>query len=571
MAESQHNHNSVAGKRRDFLKTGAAALATATILPELVASQTADSRRPSTYPFDLEEVSVQQMQSGLMSGTYTSKQLVELYSSRVEAVDRRGPALNSILEMNPEAIAIAEQMDAERKAKGARGPLHGIPVVIKDNIATADKMQTTAGSLALVGSVPPSDSMVAAKLRQAGAVIFAKTNLTEWANIRSSHATSGWSARGGLTVNPYVLDRNPSGSSSGTGVAVTASLCTVGVGTETDGSIVSPANNCGLVGIKPTVGLVSRFGIVPISHTQDTAGPMTRTVADAAVLLTVLAGVDSRDQVTATVGQNIADYTKFLDPNGLKGARIGVVRKYAGFSTDVDRLFDEAIAAMKHAGAEVLDPVEIPTLDKFGDAEGQVLLFEFKDNLNRYLAWLAGNTKVHTLREVIEFNDSHREQEPYFGQDVMVQSEAKGPLTSPKYLEALKQCRKQSRVEGIDAVMNKFKLDALLAPTGAPAWTTDLVNGDHFVAGSSTLAAVAGYPNITVPMGFVFGLPVGISLFGRAWSEARLIQLAYAYEQLTKARRPPTFLATANLTPLQEHTVSQSNKRRPSPAEALTT
>jgi amidase len=414
---------------------------------------------------------------------------------------------------------------------------------------TADRMQTTAGSLALLGSVPPSDSTVVEKLRQAGAILLGKTNLSEWANLRSAHSTSGWSGRGGLTVNPYALDRNPSGSSSGTGTAIAACLCAVGVGSETDGSIVSPSNNCALVGIKPTVGLVSRFGIVPISHTQDTAGPMARTLADAAALLSVLAGVDPRDPATAAAPPHVAkDYTKFLDPNGLKGARIGVVRKYAGFSIDVDRLFDEAIAAMKHAGAELIDPVVIPTIGKFDDAELQVLLFEFKHDLNRYLAWLGTNTQVHNIKQVIQFNDTNAAQEmPYFGQDLMVQAEAKGPLTSTEYLKALKQCRRQSRTEGIDAAMAKYKLHALIAPTGSPAWTTDLVNGDHTVGGSSTLAAVAGYPNINVPMGFVFGLPVGISFFGRAWSEAKLIQLAYAFEQMTTARKRPAFLPTANL------------------------
>jgi amidase len=451
--------------------------------------------------------------------------------------------------MNPEAEAIASQLDAERKSKGARGPLHGIPVLIKDNIATADKMQTTAGSLALVGSRPPQDSAVAAKLRQAGTIILGKTNLSEWANFRSEHATSGWSGRGGLTKNPYALDRNPSGSSSGTGAAISSSLCAVGVGSETDGSIVSPSNNCALVGIKPTVGLVSRFGIIPISHTQDTAGPMARSVADAAALLSALAGVDANDLSTAAARGHIeVDYTKFLDPNGLRSARIGVVRKYAGFSPDVDRLFDEAIAAMKHAGAEIVDPVEIPTIGKFDHDELQVMLFEFKADLNRYLAWLGPSTPVKTLKDVIAFNYEHREQSmPFFGQDLMLQAEAKGPLTSPEYVKALENCRRSSRAEGIDAAMNRFKLDALIAPTGSPAWTTDLVNGDHTVGGSSTLAAVAGYPNINVPMGEVFGLPVGVSFFGRAWSEPKLIRVAYAYEQLTKARKPPTFLATANL------------------------
>jgi amidase len=532
------------------LKTGVAAIAGAALMPELsLARSSGGPSAPATAPFELAEITVQQLQSGLASGQYTSKQLVAMYSERIAALDRSGPTLNAILEMNPDAVGIAEQMDAERKAKGPRGPMHGIPVLIKDNIATADKMQTTAGSLALVGSAPPSDSTVAARLRQAGAVIVGKTNLSEWANIRSAHSTSGWSGRGGLTKNPYCLDRNTSGSSSGSAAAIAASLCAVAVGSETDGSIVSPSNNCCLVGIKPTVGLVSRFGIIPISHTQDTAGPMTRSVADAAALLSVLAGVDSRDPATALAQGHIeADYTKFLDASGLRGVRIGVVRKYAGFSNDVDRLFDDAIAAMKHAGAEVIDPVEISTIGKFDDAEGLVLQYELKEDLNRFLAWLGNTTQVHTLKDVIRFNDDHREQEmPYFGQDLFLQAEAKGPLTSPEYVKALEQCRAQSRTEGIDAAIDKFKLDALIAPTGGPAWTTDLVNGDHFVGGSSTLAAVAGYPNINVPMGFVFGLPVGISFFGRAWSEPTLIKIAFAYEQVTKTRKPPAFLSSADL------------------------
>jgi amidase len=537
--------------RRDFLKTGAIAVAGAALLPQLAAGhQDGGAKSSAATPFELAEMDALQLQSGLASGKYTSQKLVEMYSERIASIDRAGPRLNAIIEMNPDALAIARQLDAERKTGGPHGPLHGIPVVIKDNIATADKMQTTAGSLALVGSVPPQDSAVAARLRAAGAVILGKTNLSEWANLRSSHSTSGWSGRGGLTKNPYCLDRNTSGSSSGSAVAIAANLCAVSVGSETDGSIVSPSNNCCLVGIKPTVGLVSRFGIIPISHSQDTAGPMTRTVADAAALLSVLAGVDPRDPATAAAQGHIeADYTKFLDASGLRGARIGVVRKYAGFSSDVDQLFDEAIAAMKRSGAEVVDPVEIPTIGKFDDAEMQVLLYEFKADLNGYLAWLGNKTSVHSLQEVIAFDDSHREQEmPYFGQDLMLLAEAKGSLTSPEYVKALEQCRQQSRAEGIDAAMDKYKLDALIAPSGSPAWTTDLVNGDHTVGGSSSLAAVAGYPNINVPMGFLFGLPVGISFFARAWSEPKLIKLAYAYEQLAKARKPPAFLPTADLS-----------------------
>jgi amidase len=551
MADGKFDQAPPTNNRRDFLKTGAAALAGAAVLTELASAQSDAPKSGDSVPaFELDEITVVALQQGLASGRYTSRQLVEMYADRIEAIDRRGPALNSIIEMNPDALAIAEHTDAERKVKDARGPLHGIPVVIKDNIATADKMQTTAGSLALVGSKPPHDSAVAARLRAAGAVILGKTNPTEWANWRSAHSTSGWSGRGGLTRNPYCLDRNPSGSSSGSAAATAANLCAVSLGTETDASIISPSHICCLVGIKPTVGLVARTGIIPISHTQDTAGPMTRTVADAAALLSALAGLDPGDlATTAARGHIEPDYTRFLNANGLRGARVGAVREYAGFSNDVDHLFDDAIALMKRAGAEVVDPVEIPTLGKFDDAEGLVLLYEFKEDLNQYLAWLGDSTQVHTLKDVIKFNEDHREKEmPYFGQDRFLQAEAKGPLTSPEYLRARDDSRRLSRTEGIDRAMDKFKLDALIAPTGGPAWPTDLVNGDHFVADSSQLAAVAGCPNITVPMGFVFGLPVGISFFGRAWSEPRLIKLAFAYEQMTKARTPPKFLPVAELS-----------------------
>jgi len=551
MADKKFDQAPPINNRRDFLKTGAAALAGAAVLTELASAQSdAPKSGDSVSAFELDEITVVALQQGLASGKYTSRQLVEMYATRIEAIDRRGPALNSIIEMNPDALAIAEQADAERKVKNTRGPLHGIPVVIKDNIATADKMQTTAGSLALVGSKPPHDSTVAARLRAAGAVILGKTNPSEWANWRSAHSTSGWSGRGGLTKNPYCLDRNPAGSSSGSAAATAANLCTVSVGTETDGSIISPSNNCCLVGIKPTIGLVARTGIIPISHTQDTAGPMTRTVADAAALLSALAGLDPGDlATTAARGHIEPDYTRFLDANGLRGARVGAVRQYAGFSNDVDHLFDDAIALMKHAGAEIVDPVEIPTLDKFDDAEGLVCMYEFKEDLNQYLAWLGDTTQVHTLKDVIKFNEDHREKEmPYFGQDRFLQAEAKGPLTSPEYLKARDDSRRLSRTEGIDGAMDKFKLDALIAPAGSPAWPTDLVNGDHLVAYSTQLAAVAGCPNITVPMGFVFGLPVGILFFGRAWSEPRLIKLAFAYEQMTKARKPPKFLPVAELS-----------------------
>ncbi|MBZ5544397.1 MAG: amidase [Acidobacteriia bacterium] len=504
---------------------------------------------PEGKDFELDEFTIADLQGGMKSGKFSAASLTEKYLARIREIDRAGPAINSVIEVNPDALEIARGLDRERKAKGPRGPLHGIPILIKDNIATRDRMMTTAGSLALVGAVPPQDSFVARSLREAGAVILGKTNLSEWANWRSSHSSSGWSGRGGLTHNPYALDRNPCGSSSGSAVAVSANLCAVAVGTETDGSIVCPSSANGIVGIKPTLGLVSRSGVVPIAHSQDTAGPMARTVADAAILLRALAGVDAEDAATAaSSGKVPADYAKFLDPKGLSGARVGVVRKYCGFSDAVDRLMNEAIAEMKRQGAEVIDPADIDTHGKFADTEDLVLQYEFKADLNAYLARLAPDAPVHTLAEIIGFNERNKEKEmPYFGQELFVKSEARGPLTSKEYVEALEKNHRLARTQGIDAVMDKFRLDALVAPTGGPAWTTDLVNGDHGAGGSSDAAAVAGYPNISVPTGFIFGLPVGISFFGRAWSEPTLIKLAYAFELATHQRRPPRFLPTADL------------------------
>jgi amidase len=479
--------------------------------------------------FELEEATVADLQKRMTAGSLTAHALTGLYLDRIAAIDKRGPALNTVIELNPDAPSIAAALDAERKAKGPRGPLHGIPVLIKDNIDTADRMMTTAGSVALLGSIAAQDSVVAERLRAAGAVILGKTNLSEWANFRSSHSTSGWSGRGGLTRNPYALDRNACGSSSGSGAAVSANLCALAIGTETDGSIVCPASTNGVVGIKPTLGLIPATGIIPIAHSQDTAGPMARTVADAAILLGALTG---------------ADYTKSLDPNGLRGARIGVARdKFFGFSEETDRVMEAAIAEMKRRGAEVVDPADIPTAGKFDDSESEVLSYEFKNDLNLYLGALGPKAPVHSLADVIAFNESHRAQEmPYFGQDLMIKAQAKGPLTSKEYLDALEKDHRLSRTEGIDAVMSKHRLDALVAPTAGPAWCTDLINGDHDPGGSSTPAAVAGYPNINVPAGYAFGLPVGISFFGAANSEALLIKLAYAFEQATRHRRAPEFL-----------------------------
>ena len=500
--------------------------------------------------FDLEEATLAGLQEDLRAGRTTSRELTRKYLVRIGAMDKAGPALHHVIETNPEALAIAEGLDAERKQKGPRGPLHGIPVLVKDNVATADRMQTTAGSLALAGAAPPGDSFVAKKLREAGAVILGKANLSEWANFRSTHSSSGWSARGGQGRNPYALDRNPCGSSSGSAAGVSSNYCAVAVGTETDGSIVCPSATNGVVGLKPTLGLVSRSGIVPISHSQDTAGPIARTVADAAILLAALAGPDPSDPATAaSAGHVEPDYTRFLDPGGLRGARIGVAReKFFGYSKPADALIEAAIKDLERLGATIVDPADIPHAGEYDDAEFEVLLYEFKADLEAYFRTWAPGGRVKTLKDVIDFNERNRVSElRYFGQELMVMAEEKGPLTDPAYLEALATCRKLSREEGIDAVMNANRLDALVMPTGGPAWTTDLVNGDHYLGGSSTPAAVSGYPSITVPAGFVFGLPVGISFVGRAWDEPKLLKLAFAYEQGTHHRRPPRFLPTADL------------------------
>jgi amidase len=485
----------------------------------------------------------------MAAGALSSRVLVEAYLSRIAALDRQGPQLRSVIEPNPDALSIADALDAERRAKGPRGPLHGVPVLLKDNVDTADRTATTAGSLALEGSRPRQDAPLARRLREAGAVLLGKANMSEWANFRSTRSVSGWSARGGQCRNPYALDRNPCGSSSGSAVAVSANLAPLAVGTETDGSIVCPATTCGIVGIKPTVGLVSRTGVIPISQTQDTAGPMARTVADAAALLTALAGPDPRDRATAGAPKGAADYTRFLDAEGLRGARIGVGRNMAGFHPDTDRLFDEAVAEMKRRGAEIVDPADVPKLKDLGDPEFEVMLYEFKAGLEAYFASLGPKAPVKTLAEAVAFNERNRDREmPFFGQEIFLRAVEKGPLTTPAYREALETCGRLSRQEGLDAVLEKHRLDALVAPTGAPAWVIDPVSGDHYVGGNSTPAAVAGYPAVTVPMGFVFGLPVGVSFIGRAWSEATLVRLAFAYEQATRHRRPPRFLRTADLT-----------------------
>ena len=480
----------------------------------------------ASSPLDLEEMTIAEMHR------FSARALTEAYLARIDAIDERGPAINSVIELNPDALAIADALDREQ---ARRGPLHGIPVLIKDNIDTADRMHTTAGSLALAESIAARDSFVAQRLREAGAVIIGKTNLSEWANFRSTHSTSGWSGRGGQTRNPYVLDRNPCGSSSGTGAAIAANLAAVGVGTETDGSVVCPSSACGLVGIKPTLGLIGGAGIIPIAHSQDTPGPMCRTVTDAAILLGAL-------------GTKQIDYTKSLDPNGLRGARIGVARKYFGFNDATDAVMKQAIDTIKRLGATVVDPADMATTGKYDDSEMEVLLYEFKTDLNKYLAGLAPNVRTRTLADLIRFNEENRAREmPYFGQELFERAQKKGPLTSEKYTKALAKNHRMSRAEGIDAVITKHQLDAIMAPTGGPVWVTDLVDGDHFTGGYSTASAVAGYPHITVPAGFAFGLPVGLSFFAGAWSEPVLIRFAYAFEQATKARRKPGFLTTANL------------------------
>lgn len=503
---------------------------------------------PAPTPADaVEERSLAELSAALAAGRTSSQRLVAAYLERIRRIDRAGPRLSSVIETNPDAPAIARALDEERRSKGPRGPLHGVPILVKDNIDTHDRMLTTAGSLALADTRPAEDAFVVKQLRAAGAVILGKANLSEWANIRSSQSTSGWSARGGLVRNPYALDRNTSGSSSGSAAAVAASLCAAAVGSETDGSIVSPASICGLVGLKPTVGLVSRSGIIPISHSQDTAGPMARSVRDCALLLAGMVGRDPRDAATHDAPADPPDYLAALDPNALKGARLGVVRQYFGFHDATDRVYDGVLATLRQAGAELIDPVKLPGMEGVGDAELAVLLYELKAGMNAYLAGRGPASQIKTLADVIAFNEKNAERElAWFGQDFFVKAQAKGPLTDDEYLKARASCLKIARTDGIDAAMREHRLDALISPTGGVAWRSDTLLGDHVVGGNSTPAAIAGTPHVTVPAGELRGLPLGLSFFGSAWSEAKLLGLAYAFEQTAKARKPPRYLRSVD-------------------------
>ncbi len=549
MTEPSRDHYQLS--RRHFV-SAAASLAAASALPRVALASSGERTRvcanPGAAASARAERSIAELQRALAAGEISSRDLVAEYAARVDELDRRGPALHHVLEMNPDAGAIAGRLDAERRSGQLRGPLHGIPVMVKDNIDTADRMSTTAGSLALAGSIAPRDAFIVSRLRDAGAIILGKTNLSEWANFRSTHASSGWSGLGGQARNPYALDRTPSGSSSGSAGATAANYCAVAVGTETDGSITSPAAACSLVGLKPTIGLVSRSGIIPIAHSQDTSGPMARTVADAAVLLGVLAGPDPRDGVTRASG--VADYTKLLDADGLRGARIGVARKkYTGYSVATDAAFETSLAAMRSLGAVIVDPADIETAGQFDDAEYEVLLYEFKADLATYLATLPVGARARGLDDLIAFNEAHaREELTYFGQEIFEMSAKKGPLSDSAYRKALAKCHLLARTKGLDATFAKHRLDALVAPTQGPPSLIDLVNGDPGGGGSSTTpCAVAGYPAITVPMGYARGLPLGMTFMGRAWSEPALLGYAYAFEQATKVRRAPRFLATAAL------------------------
>ena len=537
--------------RRAFLRTtaagGAGLTANLACAPPGAEPPSDSGAQGEIPPFEFDEITADDLQRMMESGEHTARSITEAYLGRLHAMDRQGPELRSMIEINPDALEIADELDAERQANGPRGPLHGIPVALKDNLDTHDRMTTTAGSLALEGSIPAQDSFVAERLRAAGAIILGKLNMSEWAYFRGERATSGWSARGGQCKNPYALDRNPCGSSSGSGTAASANLCALTVGTETGGSIMCPSSSNGIVGIKPTVGLWSRSGIIPISHSQDTAGPMTRTVRDAAILLGGAVGVDPRDEATSSSEGNFhTDYAQFCDPAGLEGARIGVARSFTGFDPRVTALFEDAIQAMADAGAVVVDPANLPQAAWNDELPLLLLEYEFKADLNAYLATLGPDAPVRTLAEIIAFNEANADLEmPHFGQERMIASESRGPLTDEAYLNAKRTIQRANREDGIDALMDEHQLDAIVAPTRDLPWVTDHIKGDRLDGGSSAgPAAIAGYPDISVPMGFVSGLPAGVSFFGRAWSEPVLIRIAYAYEQATLQRRAPTLAAT---------------------------
>jgi len=498
------------------------------------------------YEFPFNEMSLLELQEMMQTGKLSSEELVRVYLNRIDQIDKKGPAINAVIEINKEALQLARLSDKERKAGQVRGPLHGIPIMLKDNIDTADKMMTSAGSLALEGNYAEEDAFVVQQLRNAGAIILGKTNLSEWANFRSTRSSSGWSGRGGQTHNPYVFDRSPCGSSSGSAVAVASNLCAVALGTETDGSVVCPSGMNGIVGIKPSLGLVSRAGIIPISHSQDTAGPMAKTVEDAAILLTVILGQDKNDSVTLNPNNKPIDYAEGLNADALKGTRVGVAREFFGFHSEVDKVMEKALEDLKEAGAELID-IQLENINQYGDEEYEVLLYEFKDGLNKYLSKCKG-VKVNSLEDVIQFNEEHKELEmPWFDQEIMLMAQNKGDLNDKAYISALKKCKDLAGKKGIDATLKKYKLDVLVAPTNGPAWNIDLVNGDHFVGGSSAPAAVSGYPNITVPAGYVHDLPVGLSFFAEAFSEQKIIHYAYAYEQLSKHRKAPGFYPSLRL------------------------
>ena len=527
--------------RRAFLRTSGIIAAGMTMQPIVDAFGAAGD-------FNVEETTIAALQAAMQAGRLTAEALTRIYLARIQAIDKSGPTLRSVQEINPDTLAIAKALDDERRTKGVRGPLHGIPVLLKDNIATADKMENTAGALALVGARVQEDAFIAKKLREAGAVILGKASMSEWAYFKSTPGVSGWSARNGQGKNPYVLDRTPCGSSSGSAIAVAANLVAVSIGTETDGSIICPSGVNGVVGIKPTVGLTSRSGVIPISATQDTIGPFGRTVADAATVLGAMVGVDPRDPVTqGSAGKSHTDYTRFLDKNGLRGARIGVPRDgYFGYSPKADAVINQAIEVLRYHGADVVDPVKIPNFDRtvLNAAEIIVLLYEFKAGVNAYLGQVTG-AKVKTLEDIIAFNKQDAGANlPIMGQELLERAQAKGALTDKEYLDALEKCRTVGR-DAFEAAMNENTLDALVAPSTTPAWPYDVVNGDQFRGSSAKSAALAGSPLISVPAGQVQGLPVGITFMGRAWSEQTLIKLAYAFEHATGARFAPQFRATA--------------------------